>query len=399
MSYCLGIVGPLGPPGPMGFTGKDGLQGTPGLPGLPGQKGKDGEPGLPGRKGSRGKDGPRGLPGASGIPGVPGLKGQKGETGETGFPGLTGSRGDKGSKGDAGICQEGCDVPQKTSTKTTTATTTLPTTALTTTTASTPTISPRARNCRIKVIGKPLFHRQSSYILGSWMKDPVPMHQSDVDKVWVTNGITGNKLFEYVSHQTFKTNQPSSVYDLGNIPYYGTGNVVYRGSLYYQWSGLNKVVRFDIEAGAVIAVRKISESLYKGKKAVYLSKHVYYDFSVDETGLWVIYATNSVMSKVKVAKLDAESLVILKTWTLQEAARTHGNGFIMCGVLYLVKNCNNPVTKIDYAYDLYTEKYRNPNLRFTNPFRHNVMVTYNHKQQNIFAWDAGSQITYPMIIS
>ena len=229
------------------------------------------------------------------------------------------------------------------------------------------------------------------------MTDPHPLRPSDASKVWVTNGITGNKLVEYPNPENFKTNHPSSVYDLGNIPYYGTGSVMFRGSLYYQWNRLNKVVRFDLEAGAVIAVRKIGGSLYKGKKAVYSSKHVYYDFSVDENGLWVIYASNSVLSKVKVAKLDPDSLEIIKTWTLNEPAQTHGNGFVMCGVLYLVKNCNSPATKIDYSYDLYTGEYRNPNLRFTNPFRNNVMVTYNHKHQKIYAWDNGSQVTYPMI--
>lgn len=70
--------------------------------------------------------------------------------------------------------------------------------------------------------------------------------------------------------------------------------------------------------------------------------------------------------------------------------------FITCGVLYGIDSATDRNTKIRLALDLYTLKLLDVSLAFTNPFRKTTMVGYNHKNKELFTWDKGNQLLYPI---
>lgn len=64
----------------------------------------------------------------------------------------------------------------------------------------------------------------------------------------------------------------------------------------------------------------------------------YFDLAVDENALWVLfhYLDEEFLS---VAKVDISNLTIYETWNLTLINHTEvANGFVVCGVLYLVRN-------------------------------------------------------------
>lgn len=229
------------------------------------------------------------------------------------------------------------------------------------------------------------------------MRDPEPNNSRDSQKYWYTGHFEGNYLLEYDSATHYREDIVDRRYKLGQHQYYGTGHTVYRGSFYYHSTGQQLLLRYDLKLRSVVARKVIKGSSYGSNNYVYSTEYNYYDFAVDENGLWVIYANDQPTSSLMVSKMNPETLDIIKTWELTVNHRSYGNGFIICGVLYLVKDPNRLNTHIDYAYDLYKSKEIKLNIKFTNPYQMNNMISYNPNENLIYGWDMGNQITYPML--
>lgn len=73
--------------------------------------------------------------------------------------------------------------------------------------------------------------------------------------------------------------------------------------------------------------------------------------------------------------------------------------FIICGVLYAVDSATIQNTKIRFAYDLYTGKLLDKELEFTNPFNGTVTVGYNHNNKELYTWNLGNMLVYPVRIN
>lgn len=73
--------------------------------------------------------------------------------------------------------------------------------------------------------------------------------------------------------------------------------------------------------------------------------------------------------------------------------------FIICGVLYAVDSTSAPSTKIRFALDLYTGKLLDKEIVFTNPFNATTTLGYNHNNKELYTWNRGNQLTYPVRIN
>jgi len=76
-----------------------------------------------------------------------------------------------------------------------------------------------------------------------------------------------------------------------------------------------------------------------------LQSQSYLDFSVDETGLWVIYGLQPT-NNTAVAKLNPYSLELEYVWNISVNNQRAGEMFVACGVLYAVDSVNERSTKI-----------------------------------------------------
>ena len=209
--------------------------------------------------------------------------------------------------------------------------------------------------------------------------------------------IAGRLLYEYNNFDAFKRDVKGRVIELGNNEFFGTGHVIYKECFFYHLQNSNKIVKYNITSGKVEGKTTFKNAQYSGSDShLYKNEYDYFDLAVDENGLWVIYGSNEVDDEMIVSKIDPGTLDVEKTWTLNVTHRSYGNGFISCGILYLVKDTRAKLTEIDFGYDLYEKQRLRLNLRFRNPFQMNNMIAYNPKEKQIYSWDKGNQLTYPL---
>ncbi|KAH9513323.1 hypothetical protein Btru_034630 [Bulinus truncatus] len=269
-----------------------------------------------------------------------------------------------------------------------------------TTTTPEPTFPPKAKACSVENIGTPLYLRESSSTFGSWMVDIKPTSFT-ANKVWLTNDLEGTSIQEFANMNTFKKHWVSRVITVEGSPYYGTGHIVYNGTMYYQWSGEPKIVGLDLSLGQVTKVREIPDLVYKTtqgiKRHLYSSESSFVDFNADENGLWMIYSTES-SSNIKVALLNETSLDIIKSVDVDVALGSKGNAFIVCGKLYTIRHHNRLRSSIDEERDLWKNTTLTlKQLIFKNPYGNTVMLSYNLNNKHLLSWDAGKQLQTPLL--
>ena len=234
-------------------------------------------------------------------------------------------------------------------------------------------------------------------MFGSWMSDPINPH-----KLWLTRGYHGNMLEEYQSWPRFRSGLPTKKYNLKFNRFYGTQHAVYNGSFYYHFAGKPYIVRYDMSIPDVVAAGFIRNSHFNDTSYLYKYGQSYYDISADENGLWIIFSrTRDDDRNMNIMKLDLLSLTVVKVWQLPVDAGVHLNGFIGCGIVYLVKS-SNAESMIDKTYDLYLDVLADALIPIGIPFKQNNFLTFftntsNRKSSALFGWDGGYLISYPIL--
>ncbi|XP_014249344.1 uncharacterized protein LOC106666571 [Cimex lectularius] len=255
-----------------------------------------------------------------------------------------------------------------------------------------PGIPNRALGCQVYAVGKPVFLRSSESHYGSWMRDPVS--KSDDEKYWVTEEENNAFLFEFANKTQYRKNIAPKKYSL-QYPFSGNSHVIYNGSFFYHYIGKQDIVKYTLATGQV---RTLTLPLAKpfGENFLYRTQHNYVDFSVDDNGLWVIYGLIET-NNTAVLKIDPETLEIQYGYNISLQHQKAGETFIVCGVLYAVDSTTDRRTTIRFAFDLFKGGLLDDvNLEFTNPFRKTTMIGYDHKHKELYTWDKGNQLTYPI---
>ncbi|KAB0803596.1 hypothetical protein PPYR_00566 [Photinus pyralis] len=230
-------------------------------------------------------------------------------------------------------------------------------------------------------------------IYGSWMKDSSPSNDADGEKYWITNEHEPSKLYEFDNKNVFRKSNATRTYKL-EIPFQGNAHVIYNGSFYYQALGKPKIIRYFLnnESKMEIGVPKLNVT---NENYLYKTENNYLDFSVDDNGLWVVFPVPDA-NNTAVMKIDISSMQIQYIWNISIDHHLVGEMFVVCGVLYAIDSVTERNTRIRFALDLYNNRLLDINLSFTNPFSRTTMVGYNHRNKELFSWDKGNQLTYPI---
>ncbi|GLH12823.1 Lachesin [Gryllus bimaculatus] len=251
----------------------------------------------------------------------------------------------------------------------------------------------RTMDCQLYAVGKPVYHRYTDAVYGSWMRDPLPRPEHNAEKFWVTNESDPYHLYEFDNKSSYRKDNATRRYKLDKA-FKGNAHVVYNGSFYYNERDKPHIIKFDLltEGTHQMQVPLVATN---GSNYLYTTEYNYMDFSVDDNGLWVIYGLPSNNNTI-VMKVDSYSLKIQYIWNISINHHKVGEMFVVCGVLYAVNSVTDRNTKILFALDLYKRILLDVNLNFTNPFRRTTMIGYNHRNKELFTWDKGNQLTYPV---
>ncbi|GLV40608.1 uncharacterized protein CBL_04410 [Carabus blaptoides fortunei] len=251
----------------------------------------------------------------------------------------------------------------------------------------------RYTDCVLYAVGKPVYHRYTEQAYGCWMRDSQPPSEAADEKFWVTTENSSYLLLEFANKAMFRKDTATKRYTLEH-PFKGNSHVVYNGSFYYNSRDRPAIMKFDLATERYHSL-EVPLVATNGTNYLYTTEYNYMDFSVDENGLWVIYSmpltNNTVVMKVK-----ADSMDIQYMWNISINHHKVGEMFIVCGVLYGVDSITERNTKIRLALDLYKNTPLDVNLPFTNPFRKTTMIGYNHRSKELYTWDKGNQLTYPI---
>lgn len=137
---------------------------------------------------------------------------------------------------------------------------------------------------------------------------------------------------------------------------------------------------------------------FNSSQYLYTTQYNVIDFNADDNGLWIIHATPDSNHTI-VSKINETTLEITNSMNISVHHQMVGEMFIVCGVLYAVDSATNRNTKIRFALDLYTKKLMDKELEFTNPFNGTTTLGYNHLKKEIYTWNLGNQLTYPVQIN
>ncbi|KAK4884268.1 hypothetical protein RN001_000539 [Aquatica leii] len=404
-----GSPGPAGPPGligPPGSKGTAGPKGENGLPGkgLPGSNGTKGEAGLPGRKGdsgSPGKPGLQGLKGDSGTNGSPGLPGDKGNKGDRGLPGqagIDGLHGAKGEKGDSG--QPGMKGAQGQAGRpgfpcycnTNNDNASYPNAILikklrnTTYTG----FSTKTNDHILTSIINPQFFGSADNNYTSWMIDPKPLNQIELKKIWTTNE-DNFKLVEFDDTSSLLKNNPSKTYEL-DVGFHGNANAIYKGIFYYK-TFRNKpiIIKYDFRNRKTQSIDL--NTIIRKNVLLYKSGMNYFDFSVDENGLWILFSIPD-SDHVGVIKIDDDTMVIQDIFEISIKSKEYIDMFMASGALYTIEYSPLGEIIISKAINLLSNKVSYLNLKGILRSAGISMITFNHQHKVLLTVDNGMRILY-----
>ncbi|KRT84325.1 hypothetical protein AMK59_2562, partial [Oryctes borbonicus] len=244
-------------------------------------------------------------------------------------------------------------------------------------------------DCLLYAIGKPVYHRFTNETYGSWMRD---LNVQEGDKYWSTREGNYSYLFEFANKTVFRKDRYTNYYIL-NPQYRGNAHVVFNGSFFYVSKYEAKIFKYNM-----VSDSKTNQSI-PGLPAqapnLYKTGYNFMDLNIDDNGLWVIFGIPDT-NNTGVMKMDPNTLEIQYIWNISLNHQKFGEMFIACGVLYAVDSVQDRNSKIRFALDLYNNRILDVNLAFTNPFKNTTTVGYNHKNKELYTWDRGNQLTYPV---
>ena len=121
------------------------------------------------------------------------------------------------------------------------------------------------------------------------MSDADPPTLPDANKYWYTHEGDTFKLFEYSSKDSFDRKIVTRNITLRK-PHQGNSHVVFNGSFYYHVREEPNIVRFNLRSSRIEDTLELPDLAKNRSVTLYNSTYTYADFSVDENGLWVVYA-------------------------------------------------------------------------------------------------------------
>lgn len=249
-------------------------------------------------------------------------------------------------------------------------------------------------DCILNQVGKPVYYRDSDSEWGSWMQDSAPKSPEDESKFWMTTQNDPGILFEFANKDAFRHKNVTKSYALP-FQFVGNSHIIHGGHFFYNQLGTNKLIKYDLSTNHTYFRSIEDASIRDDTGKLYETQHNFMDIMAEENGLWVVFAGNSTNNTL-IIKFDSISLGTENVWNITLDHQTIGDMFIACGILYGVESSTETFTKIRFAFDLYLNTPLEVSVNFTNPFKHNNLISYNARHEKILGWDSRNLIEYPL---
>ncbi|XP_078134262.1 olfactomedin-4 [Sander vitreus] len=236
-------------------------------------------------------------------------------------------------------------------------------------------------------------HLNSGYKYGGWGKDSKPV--PDRESMYWYSGYTSSSIVDIRFYTNYKNLILRNQFQHHNLhsSWIGTGNnfIIRDNTLYYQINnpfGLAKLNFTTMKYEHRVIARASTIFSYSN------SPNQIFDFAADESGLWVIYATEVSSGRMVIAKINEPSFGVEEEWQTSVYKPGVSNAFMVCGVLYAVRTVDIQTEEIFYKYDTKTkqESYVSvPFERFQDKFSN---LDYNPTDQKLYMYNDGYYVNY-----
>uniref|UniRef100_A0A8C5H2J4 Adhesion G protein-coupled receptor L1-like n=1 Tax=Gouania willdenowi TaxID=441366 RepID=A0A8C5H2J4_GOUWI len=246
----------------------------------------------------------------------------------------------------------------------------------------------------------PIWHLlEAEHQAGAWCKDP--LQSGDRLYVMPWTPYRTDMLFEYASWEDFKQSRPTTTYKLPNRVD-GTGFVVYDGAVFYNKERTRNIVKYDLRTRIKSGEAIVTNANYHDTSPYRWGGKSDIDLAVDESGLWVIYATESNNGRLVVSQVNPYTLRFEGTWETSFDKRLASNAFMACGVLYAVRSVYQDDDSeaggdlLLYAYNTNRGREEPVSIPFPNPYQYISSVDYNPRDNQLYVWNNYNVLRYPL---
>nr|XP_057947019.1 olfactomedin-4 [Doryrhamphus excisus] len=261
-------------------------------------------------------------------------------------------------------------------------------------------VKPDIGNCNhtgIMSIGKPMVahlnsHLQTGYTYGGWGKDSKPA--KGFESMYFYSGYINFVTHQFYFFADYKDLLLMKTYRfLGmSTAYRGTGNnyIVRGNTVYYQRYSPFSMGRFNLTSNKY-GSRVIPASV---DFSYSFSERQNMDFAADETGLWVMYASDESKGNIVIAKVDEKDFDIENVWNTTAFKPKTSNAFMACGVMYATRPVDGNTEEIYYAFDTKSGEEKHLNIRFQKFQEHFSSLDYNPTDQLLYMYNNGYYVAY-----
>ncbi|XP_042356111.1 olfactomedin-4-like [Plectropomus leopardus] len=262
-------------------------------------------------------------------------------------------------------------------------------------------IKPDIGNCNhtgIMEISKPMVvqlnaHLSASYQYGGWGKDSKPVR--GYESMYLYSAYSSSVVYDFYLYSDYEKLILRSAFKRHHIPkgWEGHGNnyIVHGNTIYYQHNTPMGMIKLNLTSSKYdyrvipAASQRFSYSYSENQNL---------DFAADESGLWVMYASEGSKGKIVLAKIDEKSFGIEDEWNTGVFKQLAGNAFMACGVMYATRSVDMNTEEIYYAYDTKTKQEKHLNIQFPKFQEKYTNLDYNPSDQKLYMYNNGYYVSY-----
>uniref|UniRef100_A0A3P8SXX8 Si:ch211-173a9.6 n=1 Tax=Amphiprion percula TaxID=161767 RepID=A0A3P8SXX8_AMPPE len=239
-------------------------------------------------------------------------------------------------------------------------------------------------------------HLSPSYQYGGWGKDSKPLRGYEsmyFYGAYNTPAATAFNLYsdydKLILRSAFKTHSLSSSWRAS-----GNNYIVHGNAVYYQHNSPFSMTKLNLTSSA-FDYRVIPAASARFSYSYSADQNL--DFSADEIGLWVMYASEESKGKMVLAKINEKSFGIENEWKTGVFKEVAGNAFMACGVMYVTRSVDLSNEEIFYAFDTKTGEEKQLSIPFQKFQQAYSNLHYNPTDQKLYMYNNGYYI-HPSII-